>query len=484
MPASAAPGGKQPPCTVGLGILNCEIGPDLVDQVIELAGRRERRRRLLPARAVVYFVLGLCLFSGADSAAPPGYRSVMRWLASGVRHLHGVALPTSSALTRAPQRLGARPLELLFDLRRGPLASPRTLGTFAFGLRLVAWDGTGLDAADTPANATAFGVTQGGNPQLRLMALTECGTHAVIDAAFDGVSLASEQKLARSLLRSLEPGMLLLADRNFPGYQLWGLAAGTGADLAWRIKKNQVFTPVKVLPDGSFHSVMPTPAENVRLGQARAAGRIPAVPPEGHLVRIIEYTMTIRAADGTTRTEPFRLVTSLLDHQQAPAARLAALYQQRWEIENSYGELKTRLRGASFILRSRSPELVRQELWAFLIVYQALCALRAEAASTAGLDPDRVSFTVTIRVARHHAAGQSAATTLTVARARSQAIGDILGDLLPPRRNRQCERVKKPPKNTFPSKKQDQRPIPQNVTYKIKITRKEPLDRIWPARIP
>jgi hypothetical protein len=284
---------------------------------------------------VVYFVLGLCLFSGADSAAPPGYRSVMRWLTSGVRHLHGVVLPTSSALTRARQRLGAKPLELLFGVRRGPLASAKTPGAFAFGLRLVAWDGTGLDAADNPANAGAFGVTQGGNPQLRLLALTECGTHALIDAVFDGVARASEQKLARRLLPSLSPGMLLLADRNFPGYELWGLAAATGADLVWRIKKNQVFTPVKVLPDGSFHSVMPTPAENIRLGQARAAGRIPARPPEGHLVRIIEYTVTVHDSGGGTRTESFRLVTTLLDHKHAPAAQVAAIYQQRWEIETS-----------------------------------------------------------------------------------------------------------------------------------------------------
>ncbi|HEX9525867.1 MAG TPA: transposase [Streptosporangiaceae bacterium] len=183
-------------------------------------------------------------------------------------------------------------------------------------------------------------MTQGGDPQLRLVALTECGTHAVIDAAFDGIGRASEHKLARRLLPALGPGMLLLADRNFPGYELWGLAAGTGADLAWRIKKNQVFPPVKVLPDGSFWSVMPTPAENIRPGQARAAGRVPAGPPEGHLVRIIEYTITIRAADGAAMIEPFRLVTTL-DHQQAPAAGLAALYHERWEIENGYAELKT-----------------------------------------------------------------------------------------------------------------------------------------------
>ena len=468
-----APGrGPDRLCTVGLGVLTGEISPGMVDEVIELAGCRERRRRLLPARTVVYFVLGLCLFSGADSMAPPGYRSVMRWLTNGLRHLDGVVLPTSSALTRARQRLGARPLELLFGRRRGPLAGARTPGAFAFGLRLVAWDGTGIDAADTPANAAAFGGVQGGGPQLRLLALIECGTHALIDAVFDGVARASEQKLARRLLRALGPGMLLLADRNFPGWELWGLAAGTGADLAWRIKKNLVFTPLTVLPDGSFLSVMPTPAENVRLGQARAGGRVPSGPPEGHLVRIIEYTVTVRSADGTTRIEPFRLATTLLDHQRAPAARLAALYHERWESENGYAELKTRLRGAAFILRSRSPELVRQELFAFLTVYQALCALQAEAARQAGIDPDRISFTVTVRVARDHAASHATITQRSLDLARRQAISDLLGDILPRRRDRRYERVRKQPKNNFPAMKRGQERPPSTVTYKIKVSRK------------
>ena len=464
--------GPDQQCAVGLGVLTGEISPGMVDEVIDLAGCREKRRRLLPARTAVYFVLGLCLFSGADSMGPPGYRSVMRWLTNGLRRPGGVALPTSSALTRARQRLGAKPLELLFGLRRGPLASAGTPGAFAFGLRLVAWDGTGIDAADTPANAAAFGGVQGGGPQLRLLALIECGTHALIDAVFDGVTRASEHKLARRLLPALGPGMLLLADRNFPGYQLWGLAAGTGADLAWRIKKNLVFPPLTVLPDGSFLSVMPTPAENIRLGQARAAGRIPSGQPEGHLVRIIEYTVAVRAADGATRIEPFRLVTTLLDHQRAPAAGLAALYHQRWESENSYAELKTRLRGAAFILRSRSPELVRQELFALLTVYQALCALEAEAARQAGIDPDRISFTVTVRVARDHAASHAIITARSLELARRQAIGDLLGDILPRRRDRQYERVRKQPKNNFPAMKRGQERPPSRITYKIKVSRK------------
>jgi hypothetical protein len=216
----------------------------------------------------------------------------MRWLTNGVRHLHGLALPTSPALTR---------------------------GAFAFGLRLVAWDGTGIDVADTLGNAREFGVTQGGNPQVRLLALTECGTHAVIDAAFDGVEKASEHKLARRLLHALGPGMLLLADRNFAGYELWGLVTSAGPDMAWRIKKNLVLPPVRILGDGSFLTVMPTPAENARLGQARARGKPLRELPQGHLIRVIEYTVTVTTADGSTRTEPFRLATCAPSPRTSPA---------------------------------------------------------------------------------------------------------------------------------------------------------------------
>ena len=231
-----------------------------------------------------------------------------------------------------------------------------------------------------------------------------------------------------------------------------------------------MFTPLQVLPDGSFLPVMPTPAENVRLGQARAAGRTPPGLPEGHVVRIIEYTVTVRAAGGATRIELFRLVTTLLDHQLAPAAELAALYHERWESENGYAELKTRLRGAAFILRSRSPELACQEMFALLTVYQALCALEAEAARQAGLAPDRISFTVTVRVARDHAASHIIITPRSLDLARSQAIGDLLSDLLPLRRDRQYERVRKQPKNNFPALKRGQERPPSRVTYKIKVS--------------
>lgn len=210
------------PAAVRLGVLTREITPELVDEVLSQTGRVERRRRLLPAAAVVYFVLALSLFSGADSHVPPGYRSVMRWLSNGLRHFRGPVLASSSALTKARQRLGSEPLQVLFSCKRGPLGGPDTPGVFAFGRRLVAWDGTGLDLADTPDNEQVFGRLQGGNPQARLLTLTECGTHALIDAAFAGITGGrgkSEQKLARQVLGSLRAGMLLLSDRGFAGHE-------------------------------------------------------------------------------------------------------------------------------------------------------------------------------------------------------------------------------------------------------------------------
>lgn len=443
-----------------------------MDEVVDRAGCREKRARLLPARAVVYFVLGLCLFSGEDSAGPPGYRSVMRSLTHGVRHLAGLGVPSAAALCRARQRLGSKPFELLFDVLRGPLAAAGTPGAFAFGLRVVAWDGTGIDVPGTAGNTAAFGGPAGGGPQLRLMTLIECGSHALLDAALDGFARASEQVLARRLLHALRPGMLLLADRAFPGWQLWGLAAATGAHLAWRVRSSAVLTPVQHLPDGSYLSVLPTPHDARQGWKLRARGR----PQAGHRVRVIQYAVTVTTAGGAARTTTFRLITTLLDWEQAPAAELAAVYHQRWEAETGYGELKTRLRGAGFILRSRLPDLACQEMWAFLAVYQALSALQCQAAGQAGTAPGRISFTVTIRIARDHARTQHALLTPAgLARARQHAITDMLAGLLPPRRDRHCDRVKKRPRTcTYPTPKTSQPRPPATITYTITLTPSTP----------
>jgi hypothetical protein len=190
-------------------------------------------------------------------------------------------------------------------------------------------------------------------------------------------------------------------------------------------------------------------------------------------VRIISYTVTSHGADGTTRTEPFRLVTTLLDPDVAPAAALAAAYHQRWEAETGYGEFKTRLRGAEVVLRSKSPDLVDQELFGFLTVYQALLALRTQAARRARPDPDRVSFTLTLRLARDHAGTTAALRPHTLARVRTHAITDLLADLLPPRRHRHLERTKKPPRNTFRNKPGPIRPQGK-ITYTITVLTHQP----------
>ncbi len=234
-----------------LGVLTERVTPELVDEVIEVTGAREARRRVLPARAVLYFVLGLALFSAADSVGPPGYRSVLRSLTTELRELRALVLPTSSALTKARQRLGVKPLQLLFERTRGVLAGAKDPGAFAFGRRLVAWDATKLDVADTAANEAAFGRSaRAGHPQLQLLTLIECGTHAVLDAAFDGVACTNEHALARRVMASLSAGMLVLADRNFCGHDLWSTAAATGADLVWRVKKSLIFEPVPSCPTG------------------------------------------------------------------------------------------------------------------------------------------------------------------------------------------------------------------------------------------
>jgi hypothetical protein len=434
--ARAVPAGE----VIRPGVLAAYLPAELVDEAVAATGRGERRRRKLPARAVAYFVITLCLYSGSDSLAPPGYRPVMASLLRGMRAAGGYVLPVSSAFTRARQRLGTAPLRWLFEATRGPLAASGDASAFALGLRLVAWDGTLIATRDLPGLAAAFGpATDRGGPRIRLMTLIECGTRAVLDAAFGPARQDSELALAGQVTGALGTGMLLLADRLYPSYPLWGKAAGTGADLLWRVKLRNSCHPVRALPDGTCLAIMPAPAEGRRVSAARRKGRTPR-PPAGHLVRVIDYHLTLTTTAGTRRTEPLRLITTLHDHRRYPAAALAALYARRWEAETAYGNLKTRLQGARFTLRSATPDLARQELWALLTAYQALCKIARDAAATR-TTPARISFTVTLRTIRDTIPRQAAATPATLRRARAQAITDILAQPLGPPRARACPRA-------------------------------------------
>ena len=345
---------------------------DLISAVIEQAGVREKRRRLLPAAAVMIFTLGCALFA-ADS-----YREVARKLSPWLGPLAGPGgwtVPGSSALARARRRVGPRPFELLFAALAGPLAGPSTPGAAtAFGRRLLVMsvDGTTLDVPASPAVIGACGLPPSGNgrasaggyPRLRLLTLIGCGTRGLADAVFGPARTRSEQDLARQLAArgTLGPGMLVLADRNFCGHPVIEPLAATGTDLLIRATTRYVFPVLEALPDGSARTVLADPAAAHRRHKRNHLRRLrgSALPPDpatlsGIDVRLIEADITATRSDGTTRTEHYRLITTITDHQQAPAAALAALYAQRWESETGYRELKTFLHGPRRVLRSRDP---------------------------------------------------------------------------------------------------------------------------------
>ncbi len=413
---------------------------DLISQVTGRTG--PERRRLLPAASVMIFVLGCALFSGE------GYAEVVRkveiWL-EGLAGPGGWRIPGTSALARARRRVGPAPLRMLFALLAGPLAGPGTPGAYAFGRLLAALDGTLLDVRCSPANTAAFGAPQrngsssGGYPQVRLVTVVACGTRGILDAAFRGCRApgASEQDLARKIAARgrLGPGMLVLADRNFGGYQVAATLAATGADLLIRVKTASArwLPALRALPDGSYLSVLPVPASGRAHARARHEGRPLATPPAGLAVRVIEADITSTPAGGGPRTERYRLITTLLDPAAAPAEAITACYAQRWEIENSYREAKVFTRGAGQILRSCHPAGVAQEIWALLCACQLIHASRAAAArSASGLDPDRVSCTVTLRALRR---------AITTPSSSQQIRAEALALLLPPRRHRSYPRL-------------------------------------------
>jgi hypothetical protein len=282
----------------------------------------------------------------------------------------------------------SNPLRRLYDEVVRPIATPATKGAWYRRWRLVSLDGSCLDVTDTADNRTAFGgpgASRGESafPQLRFVALVENGTHVLFGARL-GRYEDGETTLAHDVLAALQPGMLCLADRQFFGYPLWQAAVATGADLLWRGKHNLRLPREAVLADGSYLTTIFPSDKDRRHGT------------NGIRVRVVEYQLA-----GIAEAEPlYRLLTTLLDPAQAPAAELAALYHERWEIEGALAELKTQLRGARVVLRSKTPALVRQEVWGLLLAHFAVRGLMHEAALKADEDPDRLSFLHAVRVVR------------------------------------------------------------------------------------
>ena len=380
---------------VSVGVLTRVFPPDLVDEVIAQAGRTEQRNRTLPARVMAYFAIGMALYSEGS------YEDVLSQLTDGLAWTSGWAdsysPPSKSAIFQARQRLGPEPVAALFARVAKPLATPTMAGSWLAGRRMVAIDGTCLDVADTVENAKFFGrpgVNKGEQsafPQARIVALAECGTHAVF-AAEVGTYSASEATLTEPLLAKLKAGMLLLADRGFFSFALWRKATATGADLLWRIRTDGYGPKAQHLgdlDDGSWLAHLQKSTER---------------KSEPMLVRVVDYTIE----DGRENTTAYRLFTTLLDPTEVSAVELAAAYNERWEIELILDELKTHQRGPRTVLRSKSPDLVHQEIWGHLCCHYAIRTLMADAAHHSGHDPDRVSFVAALRIARQSVAARGA----------------------------------------------------------------------------
>jgi hypothetical protein len=397
---SVESGGRRFTDGISIGVLTRIFHRDLVDEVLAVTGRRERRSRLLPARVVVYYVLALCLFF------EDAYEEVMRKLVNGLTFLgtwrDDWQVPTDSAISQARRRLGEQPLKVLFKRVARPVAVPGTRGAWFHGWRVMAIDGVVLDVPNTPENLAEFGKlrhSKGGEspfPQVRIVGLGECGTHAIVAAAIDSWRVY-ERELFERIVDDCEPEMLVLADRGFYSYDLWAAARDTGAELVWRVKDDVTLPVLEWLPDGSYRSEL-IPAN----WKKRLRSNVPddvCIP-----VRVIEY-MVANRKEGERET--IRLITSIADHELAPAIELAALYHDRWEFELTLDEIETHQMPWSRVLRSKTPELVRQEIWALLLAHYAVRHLMREAADDLGEDSDRLSFIRSLRVVRRQVTNQA-----------------------------------------------------------------------------
>lgn len=368
---------------MNIGVLTTRFPLDQIHEVLRETRRSSKRLRDLPAHVMMYYVIALSLYRAEGS------REVLRLLLAGLQAIVGLGVEvvpaTKGAISRARSRLGMEPVKELYDRIVGPVANAQTQGAFYRGWHVVALDGFTLETPDTVANEEAFGRPKspsGGKsayPLVRGVGLIEVGTHVLFGAVL-GDYYTGEVTLARQVVPRLKKGMLCLADRYFPGFELWSQAVATGADLVWRVRSRIRFVEEERLPDGSFLSRFPSRQKG------RAAMR----------VRVIEYKVKNQKGED----QVVRIITSILDWRLAPAHELAGLYAERWEFETALDEFKTHLRGARTVLRSQTPDLIRQEIYGLLLAHFALRGLMHEAAAHAGRDPDRISFIHTVRVVR------------------------------------------------------------------------------------
>lgn len=395
---------------ISLGVLAEVVPRDFIEDCLDETGRREQRIRSLPAHVMVRFCQAMCLFPDDD------YEEVIRKLVGSLRLMGSWRdewrIPTASAITQARQRLGYEPLQVLFERVAEPVAGRGTKGAWVGSRRVVAMDGFLLDVPDTDENLAEFGRRNNGGhpgayPQVLVVGLGECGAHTILGAAL-GDCHGDERALAQQCLSSVEPDMLVTADRNFYSFQLWSRFRATGADLLWRVSSTLTLPVLAWLPDGSYLSVVLDASVRRGLRQqviedARSGRDLDS--DRACVVRVVEYEVPGRKGSGSG--ELICVLTSVLDHSEMTAVEVAAAYHQRWEFEGLIDEIKTHQRGPARVLRSKSPDMVRQEIWAMLLTHYAVRRLMCRAADEADVDPDRVSFMRSLRVVRRQVTGQA-----------------------------------------------------------------------------
>ena len=363
----------------GVGVLAEAFPLETVQAILAATEREGKRKRLLPASMMVYYVIALGLFVGV------GCREVLRRLLDGATWIwpNEVRVATESAITQARQRLGSMPIEKLYDQVVVPIAKKITRGAWYRAWRVVALDGFILDVAESDENVKRFGRPgssrgQSAYPQVRVVGFLENGTHVFFGAEMDRCDVG-ETTIARRILKKLRRNMLCLADRNFLNYPLWKEAIATKAKLVWRAKLQLVIPKTRQLADGSYLAkIYPSPKH-------RRQDR------DGIVVRLVDYQI-----DGFR--ESYRLVTNILDPAKAPALELAQLYSERWTIETGLDELKTHLRGSNVVLRSKLPDLVRQDVFGLLLAHYGVRFVMHDAAISEDISTEELSFVHTLRV--------------------------------------------------------------------------------------
>ena len=364
---------------VGLGVLAEAFPLEKIEAALNATGRQSKRKRQLPAATMVHYVIALGLF------VTVGCREVLRRLLEGAKWIwpYEVRISTESAITQARQRLGSEPIEQLYRQVVQPLAKKITRAAWYRQWRVVTLDGTTFDVADSDENDKEYGrpgSSRGGSsyPQVRVVGLVENGTHVLFGAEMSGCR-TGERTLARKVIHALRRNMLCLADRNFFSYELWQQARKSGVALVWRLAKRINVVKSEQLGDGSY------------LGKIYLTKRHAKRNEGGLAVRLIEYRI-----DGYRDT--YRILTTILDPSRAPALELAYLYSHRWTIETALDEIKTHLRGGRIVLRSKLPELVKQDVFGLLLAHFGVRFVMHEAALLEDIETEELSFVHTLRV--------------------------------------------------------------------------------------